>query len=129
MTLERLTRWLLPLLWMALIFAMSSRSTIPKAPGISPELIAASGHLVVYAVLGVLLFRALGDLVETWAARAGLAWLLAVLYGITDEFHQSFVPGRFATLEDVLLDAAGAAIGLLLYRAATQWLANRQAIA
>jgi len=41
------------------------------------------------------------------------AWVLAVLYALTDEFHQSFVPGRHPSLLDVLVfDAAGAAIAL-----------------
>ena len=40
------------------------------------------------------------------------AWLLAFLYAISDEFHQSFVPGRYASWVDVLIDSAGAAIAL-----------------
>lgn len=129
MTFERFAAWLPPLLWMVLIFAMSSRSTIPVAPGLSPQLIAAAGHIVVYAILAVLLYRALTDHLESWQRRALLAWVIATLYGISDEFHQSFVPGRYATVEDVVLDAVGAAIGLLLYRIAIQWLASRRALA
>ncbi len=46
----------------------------------------------------------------------GLAWILAVLYAITDEIHQSFVIGRHASLLDVLVfDAGGAALALLFF--------------
>ena len=41
------------------------------------------------------------------------AWLLTVAYAVTDEFHQSFVPGRNASLMDVVIDALGASIGLI----------------
>lgn len=129
MTFERIAQWLPPLLWMALIFAMSSRSTIPTAPGISQQLLAAAGHVVVFAILAILLFRALDGHVPSTQRRAGLAWLTTTVYGISDEFHQSFVPGRYATIDDVILDAVGAAIGLLVYSYATRWLANRQALA
>ncbi len=44
---------------------------------------------------------------------AGWAWILAVLYAITDEFHQSFISGRHPSLFDVFLfDATGAAVAL-----------------
>ena len=47
--------------------------------------------------------------------RLWLAWLLAVLYALTDEFHQSFVPGRHPSLFDALFfDAFGAWIALRL---------------
>lgn len=129
MTFERIAQWLPPVLWMALIFAMSSRSTVPTAPGISPLLTAAAGHLIVYAILAVLLYRALDVQNTSWQRRAALAWVIATLYGISDEFHQYFVPSRYATVEDVILDAVGAALGLLVWCYATRWFANRQALA
>ncbi|CAG1013677.1 hypothetical protein ANAEL_04770 [Anaerolineales bacterium] len=48
--------------------------------------------------------------------RYWLAWLLAVLFSATDEFHQSFVPGRHPSIYDVLIfDNLGAAAGLWSY--------------
>ena len=44
-----------------------------------------------------------------------IAWALAVLYSATDEFHQSFVPGRHPAVTDVMIDALGA--GLILFLA------------
>jgi VanZ family protein len=46
---------------------------------------------------------------------------LAVLYGLSDEWHQSFVPGRTPDVVDILTDAIGAAIGLLL----VWWISQR----
>ncbi len=76
-----------------------------------------SAHMAEYAVLGILLL--------TWAKEAFLAWTplrlwflswgLAVLYAASDEFHQRFVPGRSGEVRDVLIDAAGAAIGLAVF--------------
>ena len=52
---------------------------------------------------------------ESQLRRAvGFAWGFAVLYAATDEVHQLFVPGRAALFTDVMIDATGAALGLLL---------------
>jgi VanZ family protein len=113
-------RWLPVLLWMGLIFFLSSRQTLPKPPGVSANLEAIAGHLTVYAVLALLLCRALGGRGWPWRRRAALAFALAVLYGLSDEWHQSFVPGRDASPFDVGVDAIGAAIALLGGRVLTE---------
>jgi VanZ family protein len=82
-------------------------------------------HAWEYALLAVLLWRALrrplpGERRPWSSAHAWMAWLLAVAYAGTDEWHQSWVPGREGALRDVGIDAAGAAIGL-----ATLWGAGR----
>lgn len=71
--------------------------------------------MMAYALLALSFWRGLG-----WQGRcAGVAWLLAVIYAVTDEVHQSFVPGRQPAVADVLVfDALGAALGLL---AANAW--------
>lgn len=71
-------------------------------------------HAVVYGGLGLLLFRALRmrhpGLGRVGAAAA--ATLGASLYGASDEWHQSFVPGRHASVLDLIADAAGALIAV-----------------
>jgi VanZ family protein len=106
-----LARWLAVAGWMALIFYLSSQPQLPSAPDPWADLIFKKGaHFTAYAVLAVLFRRALPEGRWIWA----LAWALAVLYAASDEWHQSFVPGRHPQLTDVLIDACGAATGLLI---------------
>jgi VanZ family protein len=71
-----------------------------------------SGHLFIYGLLGVAYLRALiGRRAADWRDLA-LAIMLAALYGASDEFHQTFVAGRGATVVDVLIDTIGAVAGL-----------------
>lgn len=115
----QLMRWIpasLVLIWMALIFALSARSTIPEPFGITTELTAIAGHLVSYAVLAALLWWAIEPLNLSPRRRFALALIGAVAYGLTDEWHQSFVPGRDASLLDIAVDGVGAVGGLLAAR-------------
>ena len=78
------------------------------------------GHAVEYAVLALLIFRALRhrhDIpVKGWNwSDARLAILFSALYAASDEFHQSFVATRQATLLDVLIDTAGAVAAIFLF--------------
>ncbi len=97
---------------MALIFLVSSlpSSAIPRLDSLPDLIVKKGGHLIAYALLGSFYLRGLGD---KKASGKGLAWFMAVLYAITDELHQSLVPGRSATLIDVGIDALGAAFGVL----------------
>ena len=76
-------------------------------------LVRKSAHFLEYAVLGVLLF----NFVRTWNGRfRGLiAWGVAVIYAITDEWHQTFADGRTPKITDVAIDAAGACTGILVF--------------
>jgi VanZ family protein len=74
------------------------------------------GHFLGYALLGLLDARALRAPGATLKPRpAVIAWGAATAWAAVDEFHQSFSPSRGATLEDVLLDSFGAAMGVLFY--------------
>lgn len=68
-------------------------------------------HFAEYALLGLLLHLLC---VNHGCRRLSLPMLLGAAYAATDEWHQSFVPGRLGTPLDVLLDAAGVATGVLL---------------
>jgi VanZ family protein len=64
-------------------------------------------HAVFYGVLCVLLARSLAPpQVTTWK-RVLLLTILVTFYGVTDEYHQLFVPGRHASLWDILADGLG----------------------
>jgi len=72
-------------------------------------LVRKSAHLVVYATLSALWFRALRGAHSGWQPRwALLALLVSMLVALGDEFHQSFVPSRGGNPWDVLLDSLGA---------------------
>ncbi|MDD5349871.1 MAG: VanZ family protein [Chthoniobacteraceae bacterium] len=126
--------WGLAILWMFLIFlasadsqsvARTSRIIGPFCRWLFPNvtfnqvetvqyIVRKASHMTEYAVLAVLLLYALaagkGD-ARKWISPA---WVLAVAYASADEFHQLFVTGRNASVVDVMIDAAGAALGLCL---------------
>jgi VanZ family protein len=88
---------------MGVIFGLSSL-TGSDVPGRFTGL----GHFGLYAMLGALYLAALSPQRPSWK-HAIAAVLLASAYGVTDEFHQSFVPGRMPDVMDWLVDTAGAA--------------------
>ena len=93
---------------MAVIFALSSRP-LPQAVSRVPDW---ATHGAGYAILCALVCRALaGGRIRAVTGRAALAAVaISVLYGVTDEFHQSFVPGRNADPWDLLKDLGGATV-------------------
>jgi hypothetical protein len=74
-------------------------------------------HAATFLILSWLLAAALDPARARRAPRA-FALAAAVLYGVLDEVHQSFVPGRMPAVGDALADAAGALLGVLLFSAA-----------
>lgn len=106
-------RWLPALLIMLTIFAFSSRTSSELPNFRSWDYFVKKGaHAFGYGLLALSylhMFR--------WNKKYyWLAWLLAILYSATDEFHQSFVSGRHATVTDVLIfDNIGAIIALTIH--------------
>lgn len=108
-----LIQWGPAVAWMGAIFFVSSQSSLPQAPDTLLDLVLKKGlHMAAYGVLAGLFWRALNG--RPALARAGMSWLLAVLYAATDEYHQTFVPGRHGRLMDLGFDALGALIALWL---------------
>lgn len=104
-----LWRWLPPVAWMGLIFYLSAQPDLPHpSMGWLGWVINSAAHTFVFAVLAILWARALGQGLRSWF----VAVTLTVLYALSDEFHQSFVPGRHADPLDLAFDALGAALGL-----------------
>ncbi len=100
-------------LQMILIFAASSIPNLTSLPGGFSD---HTGHFVGYAILGALLLRALayGRLSRITPVVALAAWGLSVAYGASDEWHQTFVSGRSATIDDWIADALGAAAAVVM---------------
>jgi VanZ family protein len=102
-----LTVWLPVVAWAAVIFAFSSVPHLGTGLGTWDTVLRKGAHVTEYAVLGVVLYRALGR--EAIALAAGIA------YAATDELHQHFVQGRHASPVDVAIDAVGVALGMLVW--------------
>jgi len=107
--------WLPPLVVMAAIFYASSRSSLPQAKGEWLDaFIKKIAHVGEYTLLFVLLVRAWSlHLRPTSACWTG--WLTTLAYGISDEFHQSFVPHRHANWYDVVIDVTVPLLFCFLY--------------
>jgi VanZ family protein len=108
-----LLEWLPVVLWAALIFAFSAQPNLRFAQTDSVDFVVRkAGHMFVFGVLAVLLWRAL------MSAQIGHAivwsWLLTAAYAGSDEFHQSFTSGRHSSPLDVGIDAVGALIALCI---------------
>ncbi len=103
---SRILRWIPAALWAGAIFAVSSvpGSNIPGHYG-------TQAHFTEYAILAALVFFALRA-TRPAATAAIIALAVASAYGVTDEFHQSFVPLRTPDVVDWLVDTAGAAFGV-----------------
>jgi len=97
---------------MAALFWASSLEYVGPLPG---DVSDKTGHFAAYGALGALVLR--GTSGGRWAGvtlRSGVtAWMICTLYGASDEFHQSFVPGRTMALDDWVADTTGAAVAIL----------------
>jgi len=107
-------RFLPALAWAGVIFYISDQPTLPDVPGLASTITSVLGHFTVYFVLAVLIWWGLGARGLTDRQRVGIAFTIAVLYGVSDEWHQSFVPGRQPDIFDIITDAVGAATGLAI---------------
>jgi VanZ family protein len=136
--------WVPVLIWMAVIFTASCDShsaahssyivepllhwLFPKMPqdkiDVLHHLIRKCAHLTEYAILAMLLWRALHlskNKLPDWSwPKVGGTLLLVFLYASSDEFHQRYVPTRTPLVSDVFIDTAGGAVGLLVL-----WLVHR----
>ncbi|MDE5414019.1 VanZ family protein [Alkalihalobacterium chitinilyticum] len=136
--------WTAVIAWMALIFYLSHQpATVSSelssevteviieiietvAPNTQFEfgnlnhLVRKNAHFFAYLVLGLLTINALRRSGSTGYRSIGVALVICILYAITDEVHQLFIPGRSGEVRDVLIDTAGASVGIGLY-----WLFSR----
>ncbi len=108
--------WLPAIIWAGMIFFFSSIADLEsQLPDAMDLLLRKFAHMFEYAVLTILFIR-LGESkrYEPWTVY--LASLIgAILYAATDEWHQSFVPGRIGAITDIGIDATGAIIGSVFW--------------
>jgi VanZ family protein len=105
-----LLRWIPAVFWMGLIYYFSDQ-TGSELSSWFPFLDSLNwGHLVAYFVLALLVYFALP---RRSTGMKILAVLLCILYGITDEWHQSYVPLRQPDIYDLINDGIGAAVAML----------------
>ena len=106
--------WLLVFVYAGLIFYFSSLPTIPPLIlKIIPETFIL--HMIEYAILTILLFRALTNSKNSSLNNTiFLSITIAVLYGVTDEIHQHFVPGRTFSVLDVFGNSIGSMLGIII---------------
>ena len=113
---NRFFQWLPALVWAAGIFYFSSQSHAPHVsgkPGVQ-HVVQKCGHAIEYGILAILIFRPLRRAHRLPLRRAlFFAVLLSGAYAASDEWHQSFVPGRSALFSDFAIDTTGATIAML----------------
>jgi len=103
------------LAYAGLIFLISSFPTLPYVPSFFGfDMLA---HFCEYYLFGCLLYRWLHAEKGRFANRHSFALTIVIgtCFGFSDEWHQSFVPGRHATLWDVLFDALGVIAAAVTY--------------
>ena len=134
--------WLAVILWMGLIFCLSAQVADQSAKlstgitqfiinviqGVFPKIhidMASLGfavrklaHFLCYLVLGLLVLNALKQCGVHGYKRIILSAVICILYAVSDEIHQLYVPGRGGQIRDVLIDCSGAASGFILERIA-----------
>lgn len=107
---------MLPAAWaMSTIWWLSDREQLPSVPGFSDYALSVLGHFTIFGLLGLCVWFALGmnsrllNRERTWYAIG-----IATAYGVLDEIHQHFVPGRHPDVVDVITDFAGAVVFVLI---------------
>ena len=118
---KKIQNWFLFFLWAGLIFFLSHQPDLSSGlPKIWDFVLAKSAHFLEYVLLTFLLIQALKEHQLTKKKILILAIVLAIGYALADEYHQSFILGRNASLRDVAIDS----LGIL----SMTWLAKRKMI-
>lgn len=136
---KQIISWLVVILWMTLIFYLSSQpvyqsnnlskkitevivGTVKKtSPNIDFNIarinyiLRKNAHFFAYLVLGLLMMNASRRNGISGTKLVLLSLGICVFYAISDEIHQLFVPGRGGQVKDVLIDSAGAIVGIGVY--------------
>lgn len=115
------------IIWMAVIFYLSSRtpsqlhSLFPFIKNFNP------GHLIAYFILGLVSYYSLSktsDLGEIM--RYPWMLIIGLIYGLSDEIHQHFVPGRMPDINDLVNDMIGVLVAVIVIRQWHKWLERKE---
>ena len=129
---KKLIKWLMLLLWMLVIFIFSSEPHSGEAtksiianiiPNIKTNslldminfIVRKSAHVTEYFILALLTISLLKEYTKKERTILLSSIIFCFIYAMTDEYHQSFVPGRSSLFRDVLIDTSGSLIALLGY--------------
>lgn len=96
------------------IARMIEQKIIRKSGGRTEKVIRKMAHFSIYASLGFLLMGLMSTYVISQRKRFLISLSIGVLYAISDEIHQIFVPGRASQITDVMLDSMGILFGILV---------------
>ena len=112
----KLAKILLPLSWMGFIFILSG-IPVEYFPETASNYYQIAAHIFLYFILAFLMIIA----ILSWSQKYKLykvafaAVFISILYGISDEYHQGFVFGRFVSFADLFFDFFGAGLGAIFY--------------
>jgi len=118
-----LSSWGPLVIWASLIFYLSSIPSLSSGLGIWDLILRKIAHIVEFAIFAGLFLRAL---IRSFPATGSrkiiiLTIVFSLLYAISDEFHQKFVPGRGPSVIDVLIDLAGILLMAAGYQSRGLW--------
>lgn len=129
---KKLIKWLMLLIWMLVIFLFSSQphsGEITKSiieqimPNIKTNslldminfIVRKSAHITEYFILALLTISLLKEYTKKQSVILVSSLIFCFIYALTDEFHQSFIPGRSSLFRDVLIDTSGSVLSLVSY--------------
>lgn len=145
---KKIIAWLGVFIWMGLIFYLSHQSATKSSElssglldffiqsfsrlipfvevntDVLHHLIRKSAHFIAYLILGVLVMNALRRSEIKLQKSIVITLVICVLYAISDETHQLFIPGRSGEVRDVFIDSSGAATGIGVYVVITSIVKN-----
>lgn len=109
-----LNAFLPPVIWASIIFILSHQQTLP-GPDIYlwRFMMMKLAHITVYFILYLLFLRGFAKITFSQKKRLILPVLICIIYAISDELHQSFIPHRSPTFRDIGFDSLGVLIGFL----------------
>lgn len=113
---QAVVTYLPPILWAILIFVFSAQSLLPGfEESVHDFVFKKLAHIFVYLVLYLLVLQAVTTTITEKQPKLTLLLpiFICLLYAASDEFHQSLVPGRYATFRDIGYDGLGISIAFL----------------